>query len=178
MEGALKNESAKKTLRQLTAALKKYAPVIGVGLVGLLLLLWPSTDRSEKEEPAAQAQTDETLAQTERRLEEVLSSIDGAGEVKVMLTLCTGAENVYQTDEKRSADDTGQSQETATVFYQQGSAQKLPVVVKTEYPVYRGALVVCSGADKATVQLAIVDAVRSLTGLRSDKITVVKMKCQ
>lgn len=179
MERTLKNESAAKALRKLTASLKKYAPVIGVGLVGLLLLLWPQSGaRDQKEEAPQSMQEDEALTDTERRLEQILSAIDGAGEVRVMLSIRTGAQSVYQTDEKRSVDEAGQTQETTTVFYQQSGSQKTPVLVRTEYPVYQGALVVCGGADSAAVQLAIVDAVRSLTGLGSDKITVVKMKCQ
>ena len=48
--------------------------------------------------------------------------------------------------------------------------------MKTKYPVYKGAVVVCEGADHASVKLNIVQAVSSLTGLGSDKITVLKMK--
>ena len=44
------------------------------------------------------------------------------------------------------------------------------------YPEYRGALVVAQGADNAAIKLAITQAVAGLTGLSSDKITVVKMK--
>ena len=47
---------------------------------------------------------------------------------------------------------------------------------KTLYPVYQGAVVVCEGAERAAVRLAIVEAVSSLTGLGSDKISVIKMK--
>jgi len=36
--------------------------------------------------------------------------------------------------------------------------------------------VVCQGADRAGVRLAVVDAVKSVTGLSSDRITVLKMK--
>jgi stage III sporulation protein AG len=47
--------------------------------------------------------------------------------------------------------------------------------VKTIYPVYQGALVVCEGADSATVRLEIIRAVAGLTGLSTDKIVVAKM---
>lgn len=39
-----------------------------------------------------------------------------------------------------------------------------------------GAVVVCDGADLATVRLDVTDAVMSYTGLGSDKISVMKMK--
>jgi len=41
-----------------------------------------------------------------------------------------------------------------------------------------GALVVCDGAERASVRLAVTQAVSSLTGLGSNKIAVVKMKGQ
>ena len=44
------------------------------------------------------------------------------------------------------------------------------------YPQFQGALIVSEGADNAAVRWNIVSAVSSLTGLGTDKITVVKMK--
>jgi stage III sporulation protein AG len=43
-------------------------------------------------------------------------------------------------------------------------------------PQYLGAIVVCQGADRSDVRLAIVEAVSALTGLGADKISVLKMK--
>ena len=54
-----------------------------------------------------------------------------------------------------------------------GSAEA-PVVTRTVYPTYRGALVVCQGGDRADVKLAVTEAVAALTGLSADRITVAK----
>ena len=48
------------------------------------------------------------------------------------------------------------------------------VVIQTQYPTYRGALVVCQGGDRAEVKLAVTEAVAALTGLSADRITVAK----
>ena len=58
------------------------------------------------------------------------------------------------------------------------STQKTPVVTKTKSAPYLGAVVVCDGADSAAVQLRVMQAVSALTGLGSDKISVIKMKRQ
>ena len=50
------------------------------------------------------------------------------------------------------------------------------VVIRTVYPRYRGALVVCQGGDRADVKLAVTEAVAALTGLSADRITVAR--CQ
>ena len=55
-----------------------------------------------------------------------------------------------------------------------GDSGEEPVVIKQVYPMYRGALVVCQGGDRAEVQLAVIQAVSVLTGLSSDRIAVVK----
>lgn len=44
------------------------------------------------------------------------------------------------------------------------------------YPRYQGALIVCDGAGDAKTQMAVLEAVTALTGLRSDAVTVLKRK--
>ena len=44
------------------------------------------------------------------------------------------------------------------------------------YPQFRGALVVCQGGGDPAVRLAVIEAVSALTGLGSDKISVVKLQ--
>ena len=108
-----------------------------------------------------------SLAETEEKLEALLGKIDGAGAVDVMLTLADGGEAVYQVDE--TIRDDGREEQTVL-------ADKAPVLVQTRQPRFQGAVVVCEGADRAAVKLAVTEAVASLTGLGSGKIAVVKMK--
>lgn len=48
------------------------------------------------------------------------------------------------------------------------------VVTHSRYPRFVGALIVCEGGDRADVQLNVTQAVSALTGLSSDRITVVR----
>ena len=95
-----------------------------------------------------------------------------------MLTLSSGEQIIYQTDSRTVTASGSTTQETQTVFRQTSGSGKEPVVQTTLAPQYQGALVVCDGADSASVRLAIIQAVSSLTGLGSNKIAVVKMKGQ
>ena len=70
-------------------------------------------------------------------------------------------------------DDASRRSETVVVS---GSGGDTPVVARNICPTYRGALVVCQGGGSAEVRLAVTQAVSALTGLSSDRITVVK--CQ
>lgn len=55
-----------------------------------------------------------------------------------------------------------------------GSGTQDVVVTEQVYPTYQGAVIVCQGADDPAVCLSVTEAVAVLTGLGSEKITVVK----
>ena len=93
----------------------------------------------------------------------------------MLLTIDTGSTITYQEDLQQFEEGDRKEQEVKTVLVSE-NGDDVPIVVKTKYPTYKGAVVVCEGADHPSVKLNIVQAVSSLTGLGSDKITVVKMK--
>ena len=165
---------------QTAQLLRKYRIPLLVFLLGVVLALVPG--RTKKAE--AQQLTTETadtvfdLSAVQKQMEALLSAIDGAGRVRLMLTLSSGERVVYQTDSRTVTASGSTTQETETVFRQSGGSEKEPAVQSTVYPTYQGALVVCDGAERASVRLAVTQAVSSLTGLGSNKIAVVKMKGQ
>lgn len=141
---------------------RKYRYVLVVLLAGIALMLLPAPMQAQ-EEPTA---TEMKAPDLEERLEKILGRIAGAGEVSVLLTQAGAEEILYQTD--------GEGGDTVLVT---DSARNQQGLVRTRYPpTYRGAIVVCSGADNAAVRLAVVEAVSNVTGLGSDKITVLKME--
>jgi stage III sporulation protein AG len=165
---------------------KKNKFVLLVVIVGLVLILLPTAGKSTaKEQPTGGGGQTEvfSLAEQEERIAKALSKIEGAGKVTVVLTMQSGTEQVYARDETYSKDTSrrGDAEETSldrsskAVLVSSGSATQKPLTVKTIYPVYQGALVVCEGADSATVRLEIIRAVAGLTGLSTDKIVVAKM---
>ena len=118
---------------------------------------------SEETDPVPTVTAEETL---ESRLDAILCCIDGAGEVKVLLTEDRGGEVFYQTE----------GEDGKTVLISGADRSESGLVRTTEAPAYRGAVVVCQGADSAAVRLAVVEAVANATGLGTDRITVLKMK--
>ena len=87
---------------QAAQLIRKYRIPLLVFLLGVALVLIPS--RTKKEEPqqtsAEAAETDFNLSATQKQLETLLSAIDGAGRVRLMLTLSSGERIVYQTDSR------------------------------------------------------------------------------
>ena len=150
---------------KLISYVKKYKYVALVVLVGVVLMLLPS-GKGEQQDTVEPVNVSEgySLAETERRMEQVLGRIRGVGQVQL-------AEN--RSDSLR---DTEARQERDVVTLNRGSGYEDVVVTEQTYPVYQGAVIVCQGAGDSGVHLAVVQAVSVLTGLGSDKITVVQWK--
>lgn len=150
-------------------AVKKYRFVFLVILAGVFLMALP--EREEK--PQTQAIPEEVREGTlEESLADILSLIEGAGKVRVLLTEAAGAETLFQTDSDMSTSD----KRTETVLITGSDRDEEGLVRRVDPPVYQGAVVLCQGADSPAIRLAIVEAVADATGLRSDQISVLKMK--
>lgn len=163
---------------RLRALAGKYKHAILVLLIGLGLMLLPtgSKDTAPTEtEPVSETEP-AVEADLETRLAQILSKISGAGKVEVLLTVRTGGETLYQTDGESEASGESSRQSTGTVIIENENHQESGLVRRTDPPVYLGAVVVCQGADNPSVKLAVVEAVKCVTGLGADQITVVKME--
>ena len=155
----------------------KYAGL--VALIGAVLLLWPSGNSNTGRSGSSAAET--VLAaeagDLQEQMEDILGTISGVGQVRVLLTLDSDGERQLAQDTELSYSGSAAAPED----YSRRSETVLTdgegdgtVVTRTLYPTYRGALVVCQGGDRADVRLAVTEAVASLTGLSADRITVAK----
>lgn len=161
--------------KQWKALWEKYRYVLLVAGLGLVLMMIPvrSGVGSRQEPQPTQPPEEESL---EQKLEQVLATIQGVGQVSVLLTESTGSETSFQTDVSSDQQSESLRQSADTVIVEDPSRQERGLVRRVDPPVYRGAVVCCQGADSAQVRLRVVEAVSCVTGLRSDQISVVKMK--
>ena len=162
---------AKEPRQRINALFGKYKYPILVALVGLGLMLLPS--EQEPTEPAEPPRAVE--CSLEEKLEALLGRIEGAGQVSVLLTEKEGSLTLYQTDSQTDADDSGSRRTDDTVLIEDENRTESGLVRQTLGPVYRGAVILCQGADDPSVKLAVVEAVRCVTGLGADQISVQKM---
>lgn len=184
--------------------LKNKNNLIVVVLVGILLMViaLPVKKREDGGENRTNVEnTEETeinnmryltdeedyVERMERRLEAALSRLDGAGEVKVMITLRASSEVVVEKDttdslsETREEDGEGgsrlvrvQDTEEATVYISE-SGQSSPYVVKTLTPQVEGVIVLAEGAGEGNVSMEILDAVRVIFGIEAHRVKVMKL---
>lgn len=155
--------------------IRKYRYVILVLLAGIFLLALPEGDAQQQQtvEPAEQTTLQPSLASS---LEDILSKIEGAGKVRVLLTQAEGEQTLYQTDEDITTGEMSSDVRRETVIITDGSRGEAGLIRQVNPPIYLGAIILCQGADSAKVRLDIVEAVSSVTALSSDNITVLKMK--
>lgn len=116
----------------------------------------------------------------ENRLEKIISSIDGAGECKVMVTLDTGEENIYAKESKNQNEDRNELSKTSDeyeyVILKSSSSKEDGMLLKVVEPNIRGVAIVCRGGDNYTVKENIISAVKSVLDIKTNQISITKMK--
>ncbi|MCD8122604.1 MAG: stage III sporulation protein AG [Clostridiales bacterium] len=126
------------------------------------------------------------VQELEQRVEEILSQVDGVGEVDVMIVLKSSSETVWHTDGSRSrslteeTDSNGgtrrtesEEEEANTVFFSD-SGDSGPVAEKEIYPELSGIVISASGGGNLQVQAEISRAMEALFGLPAHKIKILK----
>lgn len=166
----------KENIKGVQKQWEKYKYVALVILAGVVLLLWPDSQEHRQLSPAAP--TSPVILDIQQEMEEILGKIAGVGQVQVMLTMETDGERQLAQDVELSYSGSMESPEryerSSETIMKDGTNGDEPMIVQTQYPTYRGALIVCQGGDRADVKLAVTAAVTSLTGLTSDRISVEK----
>lgn len=125
----------------------------------------------------------------EERIEELLSCMEGVGQVQAMVTVSTSKELIVEKDEPVSrstvteTDGSGGSRSTnesnfeyETIYQTDSEGNKIPYVVKKIEPEIQGITVVAQGGGNAVVQKNISDVLEALFHIEAHKIKVVKMK--
>ena len=154
---------------------RRYKYALLILLVGLCLMLIPGKSRDTPVQNTVQTTQPQKEQGIHVQLAKILSQIQGAGRVEVMLTVAAGEKTVYQTDEDISNGENGTTRIETVIITNENRGQA-GLIQQVNPPVYLGAIVVCQGADHAAVRLAIVEAVCKVTGLGADRVSVLKMK--
>lgn len=134
-----------KKLTQLLSNPKIVRIAVIVSAAAILLIFLSSYISFGADSTDISAYTEELNA----RLTDILSGIDGVGELRVFLTMENAGENRYQNNTDRRTE------------------QVTPVV--------RGVVVVCEGGDDPIVSSRVLDAVTKSLSVSSDKVCITKL---
>lgn len=113
----------------------------------------------------------------EGKLEDIISQIDGAGNVKVMISVDGSPELIYvsDTDTKTSTTTSGTTTTTSSSPIIIGNSGNSSGIIMTEkLPNVKGVIVVSSGAGDTKIKLNILNAISTLLDISVDKITILK----
>lgn len=158
-------------------------------LAGILFVVisMPAAGGTTEGVPADTKETQIQLPEDdmEERLETILSQMEGAGSVRVMITYQDKGEKIVEKDtpsvNRTTQEESGGrstveiEQDEATVYEKDNSGGEIPYVTQERSPQVEGVLVLAQGADSAVVKKEITDAVMALFGLEAHKIKVMKM---
>lgn len=124
----------------------------------------------------------------ERRVEELLSGIEGVKKVRVMITLKASGEKVAlkestydQSDSKQQEGEMHREENTyqnreVVVYEKDGQGNTIPYVVKETMPQIEGIAVVLKGGVSADLNLQITNTLLALFHVEPHKISVIGMR--
>ncbi|MBO5244895.1 MAG: hypothetical protein J6B02_02220 [Selenomonadales bacterium] len=177
--------------QKLSEVLLRYPRLLLMGVLGLLLMMGsPMLESEPAEEAMTEAvRTDSTLrteeAVWEDKLKRILSAIDGAGEVEVIVQIEEEKRIEHEknrTHEKRSMTEgksgavTIEEKITEELPMQRENGTEMPVISRALRPSVKGVLVIAEGGTSSAVRADIRDAVRTATGVPSYRVKVLAKK--
>ncbi len=139
--------------------------LIGVGLVmGVLLLIMGSLPAGEEREGAQTAipSASEYEEALERRLETLCRAVDGAGEVRVMVTFAGGYRSLYEKDADGACATVGSGKTESAVL----SSLQSPEIL--------GVGIVATGAGSEQVRGELLSLVSAALGVGTHKIYITR----
>lgn len=170
----------------------KNIEVIAAVLIAALILaiyILPGTSAKKDTNSSSGDISNNTENETtaEERLREILSGIEGAGKVDVMITYEASSEVVTaqsvdkQTSIITETDASGKNKRSETVIenqepvtVQDSDGDSALVLVEKE-PLVRGVIVVAEGAGNIKVRMDLLKAVQTALQVSSDKVEVFEM---
>ena len=150
------------------------------------------TTKDKSKKLASNTTTEETSevcesSDLEKKLENILSKIQGVGKVKVFINYSQSSETVAMYNENSKV---SQTEETDTsggkrviestdsqkdIVFKEENGEKIPITQKIIQPKIEGAIITAQGANDATTKSNIMQAVEAATGIATHKIQVFEM---
>lgn len=152
--------------------------VFAIILIGVIFMLFGvGGDKEEKKEKPTTAVN--TVTDDEKRLESILSDIQGVGSVEVMITYYSTQKSdiAYETntsEAKRTDNDNLSNEENSQT--QAVMSDGTPFVTGQIYPEVKGVVVVCDGGGNILIKNQVTEAVMTVMGVASHKVCVAQKK--
>ena len=159
----------------LNEIIKKYANNKGlyiIIIIGIVFMLLPSGGKKDEDNIMTHMYNDYS---EEERLQEILSKIDGVGEVSVMITYygtttCDVAFEKKQNSSERD-DESARSEESSVI-----TSDGEPLIKGVVYPKAKGVVIIAEGAGNTHIKKAITDAAVAALEVAQYRVCVLEGK--
>lgn len=182
----MKNQGIKEKAKGLLKNKKSMEIIIAVIIIAIIVMIYISTLMPSKPQTneLQDESSNQSVVQLETRLEDVLSAIDGAGSVRVMITYETDKEIVPAMDTQRQSTtnenmESGalsqsetESKKPVTVQQQSGAET---VIITEKQPVVRGVVIVAQGAGNPKVKMDLLQAAQTVLNISPAQVDVFTM---
>ena len=157
---------------------KRLRVIFFLGCAGVVLIVLPDFLPERKSTAVSDSgildpldETEEYRISLEKRLTEVISSISGAGETKVMISVGAAKEYVYaeKSDVDRRTQNEGESLRSQGEPVLNGQDALLKTVL---VPKVSGAAVICEGAADPVTRERVMNTASAVLGIAVSKISV------
>lgn len=162
--------------------------IIIFGFLGVALIFFSGAikENFNKRTEAKQESTPESYTkQLEADLNDIVSNISGAGQSKILVTLESGMENVYATEQRKNKEATEDKQdgqtskkketddlETKYITIKDSDGSEKALSVMQIHPTIKGVVVVCAGGKNPDVKEKIINAVKTALNISAKKVFV------
>lgn len=182
------NQDKKKQIENIVVFI-----IILIVTVLIINAMWANNAKDKDDDEVQQsskvlAQIDTTGQDNlEKKLENILETINGVGKVKVLIKYSESStivamynETISESTTKESDRDGGNKdvkeiESKKEIVYTDENGSSKPITEKVVMPTIEGAIVTAQGASNANVKASIVGAVEAVTGLAVHKIQVFEM---
>lgn len=170
--------------------------ILFLGILGMLLIGFSECGADTKppvELPSSSTEIIQATAELlEQKLLQILEKMDGVGNAEIMITLEDGGESFYATEDKTEGDSessytsdgtlsTIQNRRYAEQEYllvENSDGRREALLLSRSEPQVKGVIVICDGADRATVREAVTEAVCTVLHINSTRVYVAKAKAE
>lgn len=158
--------------KSIKGIFKKIKPeyLIMISAAIIVLVLFLSATVSSKTSADSESDVNDYVGMLETKLSSRLSELDGAGKVKVIISVKSGMRNEIATEKQVSG--IGGEKTTETPVLISGK----PLILGEIYPEICGVIIMAKGADDVKVKLSLITAAQTFLDVDSSKIQVLPMK--
>ena len=156
----------KKSLKDLFRKVKPEYLMIAAAVIIVLILFGSSFVKTQTEKDY---DVNDYVDMLETKLSDRLSELDGAGRVKVIISVKSGMRSEIAT-EKQVGGIGDRTTETPVLI------SGKPLVLGEIYPEICGVIIMAKGAENVKVRLSLITAAQTFLDVSSDKIQVLPMR--